>query len=56
MSSCLGHPVDIPCRSFVDLKLNKSSMKLIEMLNQSSVVLLNGRNLGNTSSKLTCCQ
>ena len=33
MSSFLGHPVDIPCRSFVDLKSNKSSMKLIEFLN-----------------------
>ena len=56
MSSFLGHPVDIPCRSFVDLKSNKSSMKLIEFLNQSSLVLLNGRKLGDTSSKLTCCQ
>ena len=41
MSSFLGQPVDIPCRSFVDLKSNKSSMKLIEFLNQSSLVLLN---------------
>ena len=53
MSSFLGDPVDIPCRSYVDLKLNKSGMKLIEFLNQSSVVLLNGRKLGNTSCKLT---
>ena len=44
MSSFLGHSVDIPCRSFVDLKSNKSSMKLVEFLNQSSLVLLNGRN------------
>ena len=56
MSSVLGHPVDIPCRSVVDLKSNKSSMKLIEFLNQSSLVLLNERKLGDTSSKLTCCQ
>ena len=55
MSSFLGHPVDKPCRSFVDLKSNKSSMKLIEYLNQSSLVLLNGRKLGDTSSKLSCC-
>ena len=52
MISFLGHPVDIPCRSFVDLKSNKSSMKLIEFLNQSSLVLLNGRKLDNTLSKL----
>ena len=56
MSSFLGHPVDTPCRSFVDLKSNKSSMKLIEFLNKSFLVLLNGRKLGDTSSKLTCCQ
>ena len=43
MSSFLGHPVDIPCRSSVDLKSNKSSMKLIEFLNQGSLVLLNGK-------------
>ena len=55
MSSFLGHPIDIPCRSFVHLKSNKSSMKLIEFLNQSSLVLLNGRKIGDTSSKLTCC-
>ena len=30
-------------------------MKLIEFLNQSSLVLLNGRKIGDTSSKLTCC-
>ena len=40
----------------MDLKSNKSSMKLIEYLNQSSLVLLNGRKLGDTSSKLACCQ
>ena len=51
----MGHPVDIPCRSFVNLKSNKSSMKLIEFFNQSSLVLLNGRKIGDTSSKLTCC-
>ena len=50
-----GHPVDITCRSFVNLKSNKSSMKLIEFLNQSSLVLLTGRKIGDTSSKLTCC-
>ena len=55
MSSFLDPPVDILCRSFVDLKLNKSGMKLIEFLNQSSVVLLNERKLVNTSSKLPCC-
>ena len=55
MSSFLGHPEDILCRSFVDLKSNRSSMKLIEFLNQSSLVLLNGRKLSDTSSKLTCC-
>ena len=53
--SVLGHPVDIPCRSFVNLKSNKSGMKLIEFFNQSSLVLLNGRKIGDTSSKLTCC-
>ena len=37
MGSFLGHPVDIPCRSLVDLKSNKCSMKLIEFLNQSSL-------------------
>ena len=47
--------VDIPCRSFVNLKSNKSSMKLIEFFNQSSLVLLNGRKIGDTSGKLTCC-
>ena len=54
MSSFLGHPVDIPCRNFVDLKSNKSGMNLIEFLNQSSLVLLNGRKLVDmryTSSK-----
>ena len=51
----MGHPVDIPCRSFVNLKSSKSSMKLIEFFNQSSLVLLNGRKIGDTSSKLTCC-
>ena len=56
MSSFLGHPVDILYRGFVDLKSNKPSMKLIEFLNQRSVYLLNGRKLGDTSSKLTCCQ
>ena len=55
MSSYLGHPVDIPCRRFVNLKSNKSSMKLIEFLNQISLVLLNGGEIGDTSSKLTCC-
>ena len=54
MSSFLDHPVDIPCRSFVNLKSNKSSTKLIEFLNQSSLVLLNGRKIGDTSSKLIC--
>ena len=39
----------------MNLKSNKSSMKVIEFLNQSSLVLLNGRKIGNTSSKLTCC-
>ena len=47
--------VDIPCRSFANLKSNKSDMKLIEFFNQSSLVLLNGRKTGDTSSKLTCC-
>ena len=56
MSSFFGHPVDITCRSFVDLKSNKSSMKLIESLNQRSVFLLNRRKLCDTPSKLTCCQ
>ena len=51
----MGHLVDIPCRSFVNLKSNKPSMKLIEFFNQSSLVLLNGRKIGDTSSKLTCC-
>ena len=51
MSSFLGHPVDIPCRDFVNLKSNKSDMKLIEFLNRSSLVLLNGRKLCDTSSK-----
>ena len=56
MSSFLDHLVDIPCRSFMDLKSNKSSMKSVDFLNQSSVVLLDGTKLGDTSSKLTCCQ
>ena len=50
MSSFLGHPVDIPCKSFVDLKPNKSGMKLIEFFNQK--VVLNGRKSGDTLSKL----
>ena len=53
MSSFLGHPVDIPCRSVVNLKSNKSGMKLIEFLNQNSLVLLNGRKIDGTSCKLT---
>ena len=52
MSSFL---VDIPWRSFVNLKSNKSSMNFIEFFNQSSLVLLNGKKIGDTSSKLTCC-
>ena len=39
----------------MNLKSNKSGMKLTELLNQSSLVLLNGRKIGDTSSKLTCC-
>ena len=53
MSSFLDHPVDIPCKSFVDLKSNKSSMKLIEFLNQSSLVFLNGRKLGKLFTLLS---
>ena len=56
MCSFLGNLVDIPCKSFMDLKSNKYSMKLIEFLNQNSLVLLNAKKLGDTSSKLTCCQ
>ena len=56
MSSFLGQPVDIPCRSFVDLKSTKANVKLIEFLNQSYLVLLNGRKLDDSSSKLTCSQ
>ena len=39
----------------MNLKSNKSSMKLIEFFNQSSLVLLNGRKIGDNSSKLICC-
>ena len=56
MNTVLGQLVDMPCRRFVDLKSNKFSMKLIEFLNESSLVSLNGRKLGDTSSKLTCFQ
>ena len=48
VSSFLGHPVDTPCRSFVNLKSNKSGMKLIEFLNQNFFVSLNRRKLGDT--------
>ena len=40
----------------MDLKSNKYGMKLIEFLNQSSLVLLNAKKLSDTSSKLACCQ
>ena len=53
MSSFLGHLVDMPCRRFVDLKSNKSGTKSIEFLNQSYLVLLNGKMLGDTSSYVT---
>ena len=48
--------------SYFNLKLGhfywdtQYNMKLTEFLNQSSLVLLNTRKLGKTSSKLTCCQ
>ena len=36
----------------MDLKSNRYSVELIEFLNQSSLVLLNARKLGDTSRKL----
>ena len=46
----------LPVREFMDPSTNQSGKKLMDLLNESSLISLNGRKLGDTSGKLTCHQ
>ena len=48
--------VELPHRSFHDTEKNTSGRKLIELLNESNLISLNGRKIGDTSGKFTCHQ
>ena len=43
-------------REFMDPSTNQSGKQLMDLLNESSLISLNGRKLGDTSGKLTCHQ
>ena len=46
----------LPVRCLIDTKSNQSGRKLIKLLNECSLISLNGRKIGDTSGKLTCHQ
>ena len=46
----------LPVREFMDPSTNQSGRKLMDLLNGTSLISLNGRKLGDTSGKLTCRQ
>ena len=46
----------LPVREFMDPSTNQSGRKLMDLLNESSLISLNGRKLGDATSKLTCHQ
>ena len=44
----------LPVREFMDPSINQSGKKLMDLLNESSLISLNGRKLVDTYGKLTC--
>ena len=44
----------LPVREFMDPSTYRSGRKLTDLLNESSLISLNGGKLGDTSGKLTC--
>ena len=46
----------LPFRCFIDTKSNQSERKLIKLLNECSLISLNGRKIGDTSGKYICHQ
>ena len=48
--------VELPHRSFQVTEKNTSGRKLIQLLNESNLISLNGRKIGDTSGKFTCHQ
>ena len=46
--------IDLPLLNFTDLVPNTSGRQLITLMNDHSLVSLNGRKLGDTIGKLTC--
>ena len=44
----------LPVKCLIDIKSNQSGRKLIKLLNECSLISLNGRKIGDTSGKLTC--
>ena len=47
------HEVDIPPRKYSDTKSNSSGTSLSNMLNDNTLLTLNGRKVGDTMGKLT---
>ena len=46
--------VDIPVRKALDFKSNSSGTKLLNLINECSLLTLNGRKLGDTAGFITC--